>query len=186
MAMAAVFNVDNGVIILYDETITAPSGRKLVLRTMRSTGKGGKEMVPQIKKILYATDLTANSAYAAYFALDLAHKYQAKIVILHCTETFSRGHYGLGAVYMPPVEEVLDEKRQAAEAELKRRLGEFYRKVGSKITPDYARLVSDIIVKPVYAVEEILNTADAEERTRKPMFIIPLPSEKTDVDWDAA
>lgn len=171
-------------------------------------------MVPQIKKILYATDLTANSAYAAYFALDLAHKYQAKIVILHCTETFSRGHYGLGAVYMPPVEEVLDEKRQAAEAELKRRLGEFYRKVGSKITPDYARLVSEIIVKPAYAVEEILNTADAEEcdlivlgthgkgwlkqtflgstarsvleRTRKPMFIIPLPSEKTDLDWDAA
>ena len=46
-------------------------------------------MVPQIKKILYATDFTANSAYAAYFALDLAHRYQAKIVMLHCTETHS-------------------------------------------------------------------------------------------------
>jgi len=169
-------------------------------------------MIPHIRKILYATDLTANSAYAAYFALDLAHKYQAKIVMLHCTETYSRGHYGLGAVYMPETEEVLDDKRQAAEAELKRRLGEFYRKVGSKITPDYAKLVYEIIVKPAYPVEEILNTAEecdvivlgthgkgwlkqtflgstarsVLERTRKPMFIIPLPSEKTDFDWDAA
>ena len=35
-------------------------------------------MIPQIKKILYATDLTKNSAYAFYFAADLARKHDAK------------------------------------------------------------------------------------------------------------
>jgi len=29
-------------------------------------------MLPQIRKILYATDLTENSAYAFYFAIDFA------------------------------------------------------------------------------------------------------------------
>jgi nucleotide-binding universal stress UspA family protein len=74
-------------------------------------------------------------------------------------------------------------------------------------------LVSGIIVRAGYAVEEILNTADTEgcdvivlgthgkgllrqaflgsvarsvlERSRKPVFIVPLPSEKTDIDWAA-
>jgi len=41
-------------------------------------------MIPQIKKILYATDLTKNSAYAFYFAADLARMHNAKIAILHC------------------------------------------------------------------------------------------------------
>ena len=41
-------------------------------------------MIPEIKKILYATDLTKNSAYASHYAADLAGRYGAKVVILHC------------------------------------------------------------------------------------------------------
>jgi len=40
-------------------------------------------MIPPIKKILYATDLTKNSSYAFYFAADLSRTHDAKIVILH-------------------------------------------------------------------------------------------------------
>ncbi len=58
-------------------------------------------MVPEIKRILYATDLTKNSAYAFFYAADL------------------------GSV------------------------------AGSVL-----------------------------ERSRKPVFVIPLPSEKTNIDWD--
>ena len=43
-------------------------------------------MIPQIKKILYATDLTKNSTYAFYYAIDLARKHDARIIILHCVE----------------------------------------------------------------------------------------------------
>jgi nucleotide-binding universal stress UspA family protein len=44
-------------------------------------------MIPQIKKILYATDLSRNSSYAFRYATDLARKYDAKIVILHAVES---------------------------------------------------------------------------------------------------
>ena len=50
-------------------------------------------MIPQIKKILYATDLTKNSAYAFYFASDLAQKNDARIVILHSIEPISAQVY---------------------------------------------------------------------------------------------
>ena len=43
-------------------------------------------MIPQIKKILYSTDLSKNSAYAFYYAVDLAQKKGATIVILHAIE----------------------------------------------------------------------------------------------------
>ena len=87
----------------------------------------------------------------------------------------------------------------------------FCQKVESQIGPPCADLVSDVIIRDGYPVEEILNAADTEgcdiivlgthgkgllkqaflgniarsvlERTRKPVFIIPLPSETTSADW---
>ena len=43
-------------------------------------------MIPQIKKILYATDLSKNSEYAFYYSVDLAKKYGREIIILHAVE----------------------------------------------------------------------------------------------------
>ena len=43
-------------------------------------------MIPQIKKILYATDLSKNSHYAFFYAVDMAKRYNATIVILHSIE----------------------------------------------------------------------------------------------------
>jgi nucleotide-binding universal stress UspA family protein len=43
-------------------------------------------MTPQIKKILYATDLSKNSSYAFLYAVDMAKKHDARIVILHAIE----------------------------------------------------------------------------------------------------
>jgi nucleotide-binding universal stress UspA family protein len=39
-----------------------------------------KEMIPQIKKILYATDLSKNSSFAFLYAIDMAKRHNAKIV----------------------------------------------------------------------------------------------------------
>jgi nucleotide-binding universal stress UspA family protein len=43
-------------------------------------------MIPQIKRILYATDLSKNSSYAFLYATNMAKKYGAEIVILHVIE----------------------------------------------------------------------------------------------------
>ena len=46
-------------------------------------------MIPQIKRILYATDLSDNSAYVFRYAIDTAKKYDAGIIILHVLEQLS-------------------------------------------------------------------------------------------------
>jgi len=43
-------------------------------------------MIPEIKKILYATDLSPNSAYALRYAINSAKKHDAGIIILHVVE----------------------------------------------------------------------------------------------------
>jgi len=43
-------------------------------------------MIPPIKTILLATDLSKNSAYAFYYAVQIAKRVEAKVVILHAVE----------------------------------------------------------------------------------------------------
>jgi nucleotide-binding universal stress UspA family protein len=175
-------------------------------------GKRRIGMIPQIKKILYATDLTKNSAYAFYFAADMARKHDAKITILHCIAEIPPSAY-LATPFMDVSGILREAKEQEADEDLgviKKRLQEFSEKVGSQIGSSGADLVSDVIVTAAYPVEEILNIADAKacdvivlgthgkgwlrgtflgsvarsvlERTRKPVFIVPLPADKTSID----
>ena len=43
-------------------------------------------MLPAIKTILYATDLSQGSPYIFRYALTLARQHQAKIVVVHAIE----------------------------------------------------------------------------------------------------
>jgi len=166
-------------------------------------------MIPEIKKILYATDLSRNSAYAFYYAIDVAQRRDAKIIILHVVEP------------LPPLVRFygsLDEEKKVYQQEksadlevIKKRLEEVCQKVEKNSTACLL-LVSNILVRVGHPVEEILKAADEEEcdvlvlgshgkgflkqtflgsvshkvldRSRRPVFIIPLPSEDTKIDWD--
>jgi len=170
-------------------------------------------MIPQIKKILYATDLSKNSNYAFFYAVDMAKRHNAKIVILHSV-AHVRYLYSEGAP--DRVGEILRDakKEELVEdlEEIKKSIQEFCKRAETHIGEPCAGLVSKILVPLGHPVEEILNAADEEscdaivlgthgkgflrqtflgsvagsvlERTRKPVFIIPLPSEKTNIDWD--
>ncbi|MBW1819113.1 MAG: universal stress protein, partial [Deltaproteobacteria bacterium] len=46
-------------------------------------------MIPEIKKILYATDLSENARYAFSYATSLANRYGAGITILHVLQDLS-------------------------------------------------------------------------------------------------
>ena len=167
-------------------------------------------MIPKIGKILYATDLSENSAYAFYFAIDFAQKHNANIIILHVIEPISPHVYP----YIGRETIVKTEKDHIEEAieEIKNRLQSFCRRVEGEIGPPCIELVSKTLVPLGHPTEEILNTADREDcdliilgthgkgflahtflgsvssavlhRARKPVFIIPLPSEKTNIGWD--
>ena len=104
-------------------------------------------------------------------------------------------------------------KEQEANVEhIKEHLRGFCKKAEDQMGPPCVELVSQILVPLGHPVEEILRVADEEEcdvivlgthgkgflkqtflgsvaasvleRSRKPVFIIPLPSEKTSIEWD--
>ena len=61
-------------------------------------------MIPQIKKILYATDLSKNAAYAFFYAVDMAKKYNASIVILHVVEPIPHVYTEVGVGVLRSIE----------------------------------------------------------------------------------
>jgi nucleotide-binding universal stress UspA family protein len=165
-------------------------------------------MIPKIEKILYATDLSKNSAYAFYYAVDIAQKRSAKIVILHVIEPVSpliRGYVGEDTII-----KVQHQNIDAAREEIHQRLKNFCKAVEDEIGP-CLELVSNILVRLGHPVNEILGVAEKErcdlivlgshgkgflehtflgsvsrmvlDRSRRPVFVIPLPSEEVDIDW---
>jgi nucleotide-binding universal stress UspA family protein len=171
-------------------------------------------MIPQIKKILYATDLSKNSHYAFFYAVDMAKRHNARIVLLHSIEPV---HYGLVDEdrFQRVAKRLQEEKKREGEKdlrEMKDGLQEFCKRTEAQIGPPCVELVSKILVPTGHPVDEILKAADDEgcdaivlgshgkgflkhtflgsvssgvlHRTRKPVFIVPLPSEKTNIDWD--
>jgi nucleotide-binding universal stress UspA family protein len=164
-------------------------------------------MIPQVKNILYATDLSKNSSYAFLYAIDMAKRHDARIVILHAIEP------------PPPYaknKEIMDEFLPEQKGEIieliEKHLQEFCKKAQTQLGPPCLELVSKILVPVGHPPEEILNAAEKEgcdaivlgthgkgflahtflgsvsnavlHRTRKPVFIIPLQSDETTIGWD--
>jgi nucleotide-binding universal stress UspA family protein len=167
-------------------------------------------MIPRIKNILYATDLSKNSAYAFRYAVNSAQKHDAKIHILHVIETTSPAQEGLLLMYMG--KEKLEEGRERAKKELTKRIEarvlEFARRE-LKDDPETLKRVAPILVVLGDPASEILKKMDelncdiliigthgkgflehsflgsvSEKilhRTHKPVYVIPLPKGETDI-----
>jgi nucleotide-binding universal stress UspA family protein len=101
-------------------------------------------MIPQVKRILYATDLTKNSSYAFYFAVDMARKHQAKIVVLHCIPSIPPEVYYEGGLAdsNTTLKKVKEKEKQEDTAEIKMRLQGFCQKAESEIGSPCVDLVS--------------------------------------------
>ena len=167
-------------------------------------------MTPEIKKILYATDLSPNSAYALRFAMQSARLYHAEITILHVFENVSPGFISILNTYIDDKGQgILYEERAAgAKAAIEKRLQAVY-DAELDDHPDYGDIVKSIEVCEGFPAERILDMADQLDcdmiimgthgkgiigntflgstakrvlrRTRKPIYIIPLPKDETDV-----
>ena len=161
-------------------------------------------MIPEIKKILYATDLSGSPAgYAFGYAVDLARTHDATIIILHCVQAGHPISYA-GVRVEAVVREAREEEQKVDLEEIKKRVEMFCDKMEDQIGSPCAQLVSKILVPLGQPVEEILKAADDENcdvivlgtyekgfleqtllgsvavevlrKARKPLFIIPLPS----------
>ena len=163
-------------------------------------------MIPQIKKILFPTDLSKNSAYAFYYAVHMARRDEARIVILHAVEP------------LPPmlitfddfVYKVAKDRWDETVKKFKEQIQDISVKVDARMGISSVDLVSNILIRLGHPVEEILKAVDEEGcdvivlgshgkgflkqtflgsvstsvllRTRKPVFIVPLPSENMNID----
>jgi len=167
-------------------------------------------MIPSIKNILYATDLSKNSAYAFRYAVNSAQKHNASIHILHVVETMPAATEGLISQYIG--EDKLKKMRKETEermvVKIKERLRQFAERELKRDPKTLKRVVS-IDVAHGDPAAEILHKADELDvdvvilgthgkgmighaflgsvservlhRIRKPVFIIPLPEEETDI-----
>ena len=169
-------------------------------------------MIPKISKILYATDLSPNAEYAFRFAINSAIKQDARIIILHVIESFSPIVYAqLGFLAGGEAFDTIFEKRvDDAMARIEKRLKTFSEKELADL-PRAADRVQSIEICEGFPAEEILEKANEFDcdaivmgthskgvlantflgsvakrvlgRTRKPVFIIPLPKGETDITF---
>ncbi|MGA6926964.1 MAG: universal stress protein [Desulfosarcina sp.] len=117
-------------------------------------------MLPQIKNILYATDLSENARYAYNYAASLAQQYGARITILHViekltAETFLQIH---GYVGEEKWNKLQQEKQADFVSKIKGRLGDFCGEISSEVDACSFQ-VEKIIVKEGIAADEILHQA---------------------------
>ena len=117
-------------------------------------------MIPEIKNILYATDLSENARYAFRYAVSLANRYDAGITILHVVEELSSFARSM-------VEEILGEKRWADRikakeveviADLKARLDKFCKEVRHE-QPNCPFVIDRTVVVTGHPVDRISQYA---------------------------
>ena len=162
-------------------------------------------MIPQIKKILFPTDLSKNSAYAFYYAVHMARRDEARIVILHAVEPLPP----MLVTFDDFVYKVAKDRWDDTVKKFKEQIQDISVKVDARMGISSVDLVSNILIRLGHPVEEILKAVDEEGcdvivlgthgkgflkqtflgsvstsvllRTRKPVFIVPLPSENSEI-----
>jgi nucleotide-binding universal stress UspA family protein len=169
-------------------------------------------MIPNINKILYATDLSDNSAYAFRYAINSALKHDADIIILHVFELVSTTNRAVLDLHFDEDSRnrIFNERVSDTIDRIRKRLKTFCDKEFSGDTK-LADKVESIEVCEGFPAEEILKKADdfscdaivmgthgkglirhaflgstakkVLRRTRKPVFIIPLPKGESDITF---
>lgn len=117
-------------------------------------------MYPEIKTILYATDLGDHMRPVFRFALGKAKKHEAKVIMLHVAEPLDSGVQVAINVYMPEVsaKEVLRDGMKKARVEMQRRLDKFCRDE-LKDSPADHELVKEVKVVSGRPAETIIQHA---------------------------
>ncbi|WP_155319192.1 universal stress protein [Desulfosarcina alkanivorans] len=163
-------------------------------------------MTQEIKRVLYATDLSDNSAYAFGYAINLAAKFDAEVVVLHVIDKTMESTQIMFAGYInyTPIEGDLEKRIALIHEDIRKRLKGFIDK-NVAADPESAGKVVQIEISKGYPADEILKKADelhcdaivmgthgkgivsrsffgsvakrVLRRVRKPVFVIPLPEE---------
>jgi nucleotide-binding universal stress UspA family protein len=167
-------------------------------------------IIPEIKKILYATDLSDNARYAFSYSASLGNLYGAAITILHVLGPAPPDDYVSDlSAYLGSEkwEEIRSKLEKETINDIKARLDKFCQDVtGEKASCAFT--VDEILVKRGNPVEEILREAQEGDydmvvmgthghgtladammgstarrvlrRSKKPVLVVPLPEGEDD------
>ena len=115
-------------------------------------------MIPEIKKILYPTDLSENARYAFGYAVSLANHYGARITVLHVVEELSSFARSMVREVMGENrwEDLIKKKETEIITNLKSRLEQFCNDVGQQ-QPDCPFVVDNTVVVTGHAVDQIVH-----------------------------
>ncbi len=119
-------------------------------------------MIPEIKKIFYATDLSENARHSFGYAASLANRYGAGITMLHVLEDVSAYQDSLviNVIGEQKWDELKKNKEQVVLDTIRERLEKFCEDVSREL-PACPFITDDIIVKIGNPVEEILQEVEA-------------------------
>jgi nucleotide-binding universal stress UspA family protein len=161
-------------------------------------------MIPEIKKLLYATDLSQNSIYAFRHAAAIARKHEASIVLLHVIEKLSASAESLLSAYLDQHtrDALKGRKKDEVGKRVRQRLENLCQEEAAT-DPALAGRIAVIEVVEGYPPDIILKKSDEHNcdiivvgahgkgilentflgsvsrqvlrRTRKPTYVIPLP-----------
>jgi len=167
-------------------------------------------MMPQLKRILYTTDLSANSAFVLRYAINSAKKHGAKLVVLHVFDALSPTTTALTMAYLSNENalRISEEKVAYTKQRILKRLQTVCDKELNRDV-EAEGIVDSIEVVVGNPTDEILGKADefncdvifmgthgrgilrqayfgstskkVLRRSRKPVFIAPLPMGETDI-----
>ncbi len=160
--------------------------------------------IPEIKKILYATDLSENARFAFGYTMSLANKYGAGITIVHVLEDISpfADSLVMNIVGEKKWKELKDSGEQQVLDTIKQRLQNFCEEV-SRDLPECPFITDEIVVKignPADEIMDLIETGDYDlvvmgahghgiigsammgsisrrvvRRSKKPVLVIRLP-----------
>ena len=163
-------------------------------------------MIPEINKILYATDLSETSNFAFSYAASVANRYDASIVIMHVIKDVTTGSEDLitNVIGEEKWKEILGRNKLDVINKIRKRLENFCEETRNEMS-GCPFLVENIIVKLGNPVDAIVKEADKEvydmvimgahghgaiagtvmgsvsrrvlRRTKKPVLVIRLPEE---------
>ena len=121
-------------------------------------------MIPEIKKILYTTDLSENARFAFGYAVSLANRYGAEIVILHAIEEFPlQMHAQLADLLGAEKWQELQRTRKKEVVEILVRKLESFCAETSASDESCPFKVMDIKVRNGHPVEEIIAESTASD-----------------------
>jgi nucleotide-binding universal stress UspA family protein len=118
-------------------------------------------MIPEIRKILYATDLSENARYAFGYALALARRFDAEITVLHVLEELSPTALLIvgDIIGEKRWSSLKDEKEHQVIEELQKRLEDFCNSFAEE-EPECPRLIAETAVTTGHPVDRILDYAE--------------------------